>query len=183
MSWTTSQNSLPTPEERSTTLWKPEKCHLLLHLFKRLVKRISAMQRVIGNQTIMRSMTTNSVNIAPSQRGLNGVSIARPTVQREATSTLNTQSPWAHMVKTREINWMQTQKEQTISIMNWLWERQRQPHIFQVTMDSFPRLISIHRQLVNLSSEETEKLSSNRTSLRTIKSNCQVTQATSQWTR
>ena len=162
--------------------WKLEKCRLLPHLFKRLA-RTSAMQRAIGNLTTMRSMTTNSVNTVPSQRDLNGVSIVRPTARREATSTLNTQSPWAHMVRTQETNWIKMPKEQIMSIMNWQWVRRRRPRIFQATTDSFPRLISIHQLLFNLSLQETEKRLSNRTSLRTIKSNCQVTQGTSLWTR
>ena len=161
-------------------LWKPEKCQLLL--YKRLVRTL-AMQLAIGNRTTMRSMTTNSVNTAPSQLDLNGVSTARPTARREATSTLNTQSLWAHMVRIRETNWIKMLKEQTISIMNWQWEQRRLLRISQATMDSFQRLISIHQLLVNLSLEETEKLLSNRTSLRTIKSNCQDTQGTSLWTR
>ena len=161
-------------------LWKPEKCQLLL--YKRLVRTL-AMQLAIGNRTTMRSMTTNSVNTAPSQLDLNGVSTARPTARREATSTLNTQNPWAHMVRIRETNWIKMLKEQTISIMNWQWELRRLLRIPQATMDSFPRLISIHQLLVNLSLEETEKLLSNRTSLRTIKSNCQDTQGTSLWTQ
>ena len=161
-------------------LWKPEKCQLLL--YKRLVRTL-AMQLAIGNRTTMRSMTTNSVNTAPSQLDLNGVSTARPTARREATSTLNTQNPWAHMVRIRETNWIKMLKEQTISIMNWQWELRRLLRISQATMDSFQRLISIHQLLVNLSLEETEKLLSNRTSLRTIKSNCQDTQGTSLWTQ
>ena len=184
MNWITSQNSLLTQEEHSTMLWRQVKCHKLhLQLFKKLASRTSAMQRATGNRTTMLSMTTNSVNTAPSQRDQNGASIARPTAQREAISTLNTQSPLEHSAIIQETNWVLMLREHRMSTMNWQWEQRKLLHISQATMDSFLRLISIQMQWLNLSLEETEILLSSRTSSRTIKSNYQDIKVTNQWTQ
>ena len=183
MNWNTSQNYSNSQEEHSTMLWRLVRCHKHHLLFKKLASRTSAMQRATGNRITMLSMTTNSVNTAPSQRDQNGASIARPTAQREAISTLNTQSPWEHMVITQETNWIKKLTEQTMSTMNWQWEQRRQQLISQATMDSFQRLISTKVQCNNHNSLEIERPLSSRTWLRTIVSNCLATQAINQWTQ